>query len=121
MSLRLETVARTTAKGRFGVAELFKSPQILQCGLHPPSTAPRYINYSSVHVLKRQRLSAVFASPDHAPPVVNDIIDFKWEESTNDGRLIITPLDAVEVGAASVVLTRAFATSPQGVPIEDGR
>ena len=37
------------------------------------------------------------------------------------GRLAIRVVQAADVGPASVLLTRAFATSAQGVPLQDGR
>jgi hypothetical protein len=86
--------------------------------------------------IKRRKTSklASSASQNQSSPSVDDdstaadsarsnsgIESFKWEEASVHGQLVIAPLQSHEVGAASVVLTRAFATSPQGVPIEDGR
>ena len=38
-----------------------------------------------------------------------------------DGLLVVRPLGEADAGAASVVLTRSFATSLQGIPLKDGR
>jgi hypothetical protein len=46
---------------------------------------------------------------------------FQLEHALPEGRLIIRPAEAADVGAASVLLTRAFAASPQGMGIKDGR
>ena len=46
---------------------------------------------------------------------------FSVQYELPQGRLVVRPLQADDVGAASVVLTRAFATSLQGIPIQDGR
>lgn len=43
------------------------------------------------------------------------------EQEIPAGLLNIDGIQEHDVGAASVVLTRAFAVSPQGVPIQDGR
>lgn len=43
------------------------------------------------------------------------------EHELPQGRLVIRPARQADVGAASVLLTRAFAASPQGVVITDGR
>lgn len=117
MSVRLDSVAGSLGRGANGVAD---RRQLDVCRLHHPTSRFKAHKISHSHSIKRQRLCPLFASADHAPPV-EEILDFKWEEPSTDGRLIIAPLAASEVGAASVVLTRAFATSPQGVPIEDGR
>ncbi|GIL50197.1 hypothetical protein Vafri_6324 [Volvox africanus] len=42
-----------------------------------------------------------------------------WELQTSAGRLIIRPLERAEVQAASVVVTRAFASSPEAVPLSE--
>lgn len=46
---------------------------------------------------------------------------FLVERALPQGTLIIQPARQADVGAASVLLTRAFAASPQGVAIADGR
>jgi hypothetical protein len=43
------------------------------------------------------------------------------EEPSRHGTLKIAPLEKGDIGAASVVLTRSFATSPQGMVIDDVR
>lgn len=76
---------------------------------------------------KRRHLAPAFASssppaPDAAAsPAAAVIAAFHSDQPCAGGRLVIAPLAADEVGAASVVLTRAFATSPAGIPIDDGR
>lgn len=43
------------------------------------------------------------------------------EEPSRHGTFKIAPLEKGDIGAASVVLTRSFATSPQGMVIDDVR
>jgi hypothetical protein len=85
---------------------------------------------SSKYAAKRRKTGTTVSASQTFPSVDDDssvetaadsIQSFRCEEPSTNGQLIIAPLEAHEVGAASVVLTRAFATSPQGVPIEDGR
>lgn len=87
---------------------------------------PKSLKYAA----KRRKITATVSAAQSSPSVddsdiakdpTSSIHSFKWEGPSANGKLIIAPLEAHEVGAASVVLTRAFATSPQGVPIEDGR
>jgi len=82
------------------------------------------------YAAKRRKITATVSAAQSSPSVddgenaedpISSVQSFKWKGPSINGQLIIDPLDAHEVGAASVVLTRAFATSPQGVPIEDGR
>lgn len=47
--------------------------------------------------------------------------EFYVEDQLPQGRLVIAPVQEADVGAASVLLTRAFAASAQGVHITDGR
>ncbi|GLI63164.1 hypothetical protein VaNZ11_005935, partial [Volvox africanus] len=42
-----------------------------------------------------------------------------WELQTSVGRMIIRPLERGEVQAASVVVARAFASSPEAVPLRE--
>lgn len=54
--------------------------------------------------------------------ITSTINAFRLEhQDTHGNTLIISPLQEDDVGPASVVLTRAFATSPQGIPFDDGR
>jgi len=47
--------------------------------------------------------------------------NFGFEEQLPQGRLVVNPIQNEDISAASVVLTRAFATSPQGIPLEECR
>lgn len=121
--------------------EIVSIRAILGGGIAPCRTSIRHklnipkpkLDYKYFHtkytctIKRRNAITTVSASSqpqDLSSPSVDDsdsIQSYKWEEPSIDGQLIIAALQANEVGAASVVLTRAFATSPQGVPIEDGR
>jgi hypothetical protein len=85
---------------------------------------PKSVKYAS----KRRKTGATVSASQSMPLVDDDssngdfcMQSYTWKGPSTNGQLSIAPLEAHEVGAASVVLTRAFATSPQGVPIEDGR
>lgn len=93
---------------------------------HPLHSIPESLKYAA----KRRKIAATVSAAQSSPSVddgedaedpTSSIQSFQWEAPSVSGHLIIDPLEAHDVGAASVVLTRAFATSPQGVPIEDGR
>ena len=98
--------------------------------LLPHSTrflSPQCLKSAPLRPSKRQKLAPLSASAEEdvlplaAVVVKAEDRPFYSEQTTTDGLLIIAPLTEEEVGAASVCLTRAFATSPQGIPIEDGR
>lgn len=52
---------------------------------------------------------------------IDTSFQFHRETKLPIGTLVITPLSQEDISAASVVLTRAFATSPQGIPIDECR
>lgn len=56
-----------------------------------------------------------------SPQAETLIQDFSVQHDLPHGRLTIRPVHADDVGAAAVLLTRAFAGSAQGVPLSDGR
>jgi hypothetical protein len=74
--------------------------------------SPRYTVSSSTRHTKAPAAAAAEAA---------ELDSYRVDEDVEDGVLTIQPLQEEDVAAASVVLTRAFATSAQGIPIEDGR
>jgi L-asparaginase II len=60
---------------------------------------------------------------DHYPrDLINESSSVSIDEvPSRHGTLKIAPLEKGDIGAASVVLTRSFATSPQGMVIDDVR
>jgi hypothetical protein len=72
---------------------------------------------------RRLDLSMISHAAANLPhkPDVQPFSEFRRESSTPEGTLIIEPIQEEDVNAAAVVLTRAFATSPQGIPLNNCR
>ncbi|KAI3438506.1 hypothetical protein D9Q98_000934 [Chlorella vulgaris] len=108
----------------FGVRKSAFSASVASLG--PGSTFSRSSTYLTCHgrsglCIVAATDGAAAAATEAAAAAAAALYGFCIEHELPHGRLVIRAAEEADVGAASVVLTRAFAGSAQGVPLSDGR
>lgn len=125
---RAAAAARWTSRRRNAVAAATSSPEV---GMNSSGAASeaRLLAAAAAAAARRRRHSSPLLVPfcSRPPPASLSaqaaalVQGFSLEHEMPHGRLSIRPVQPEDVGPASVLLTRSFATSLQGVPLQDGR